>query len=96
VIKVKVDNFVKAECVEEYLAIVKELVEKTNIADAGCVRYELCRDASDPLHFIMLEEWENQEALDAHMKSPHFTGLVPKMDGYTSKPPEITPLIKVF
>jgi quinol monooxygenase YgiN len=96
VIKVTANNYVKAECVEEYLAISKELVEKTNANDAGCIRYELCRNVNDPLHFIMLEEWETQEALDAHMKSAHFTGLIPKMDGLTSGPPALVLLEKVY
>lgn len=95
-VKVTANNYVKAECVEEYLAISKELVEKTNANDAGCIKYELCRNVNDPLHFIMLEEWENQEALDAHMKSPHFTSLIPKMDGLTSGPPALVLLEKVY
>ena len=95
-IKVTAGNFVKAECVEEYLAIAEEIVKKTNAVDAGCVKYELCRDINDPLHFVMLEQWEDQESLEAHMKSPHFTELIPKMDGLTAKPPELTLLVKVF
>ena len=95
-IKVTANNFVKAECVEQYLAITKELVEKTNALDAGCIKYELCRNINDPLHFIMLEEWETQDALDAHMKSAHFTSLIPKMDGLTSGPPVLALLEKVY
>ena len=95
-IKVTAVNFVKEECVDDFLAISKELVEKTNALDKGCIRYELCRDANNPLRFIMLEEWENQEALDAHMKAKHFVENVPKFGDLTSKPSELTLLDKVF
>ena len=95
-IKVTANNNVKAECVEQYLTITKELVEKTNALDKGCIKYELCKDVKDPLHFVMLEEWESQADLDAHMKSEHFTTLIPKMDGLTSGPPALTLLEKVY
>ena len=95
-VKVTANNYVKAECLEEYLEITKELVEKTNALDSGCVKYELCRDLNDPLHFAMLEEWEDQASLDAHMKSAHFLGLIPKMDGLTSAPGAIALFEKVY
>ena len=99
-IKVIANNYVKAECVEEYLSIAKELVEKTNANDAGCIKYELCKNVGDPTHFVMTEEWQDQASLDAHMKAPHFTGLIPKMGGLTKEPttgmPPIMILEKVF
>ncbi|MCL2124553.1 MAG: antibiotic biosynthesis monooxygenase [Oscillospiraceae bacterium] len=95
-IKVTAVNYVKEGCVDEFLAISKELVEKTNALDKGCIRYELCRDVNDPLRFIMMEEWEDQPSLDAHMKASHFTENVPKFGNLTSKPSELTLLDKVF
>ena len=95
-IKVTASEYIKPECIDEFLAIVKELVEKTNALDVGCVRYELCRDVSDPLHFLMIEEWEDQASLDAHMKSTHFVELIPKLGGLTAKPSALTVLEKVY
>ena len=95
-VKVTAVNYLKAECVEEFLAVTKELVEKTNKLDAGCIRYELCRDVKDPLRFVMLEEWEDQGSLDAHMKAAHFVELVPKLGGFAAKPSELTLLEKVY
>lgn len=94
-IKVTARDFIKAECVEEFLAITKVLVEKTNALDKGCIKYELCRDIREPLNFVMLEEWEDQQSLDAHMKAAHFIELIPKLGPLTSKPSEITLLEKV-
>ena len=95
-VKVTAVNYIKAECVDEFLALSKVLVEKTNALDSGCIRYELCRDINDPLHFIMLEEWEDQKSLDGHINSKHFNEIVPKFGNLTAKPSEVTLLEKMF
>ena len=95
-VKVTANNYVKAECVEQYLALTKVLVEKTNALDKGCIKYELCRDVNDPLHFVMLEEWEDQASLDAHMKAAHFTEAIPQMGGLTTGPAALALLEKVY
>ena len=95
-IKVTAVNYLKPECVEEFLAIAKELVEKTNTLDSGCIKYELCKDINDPLRFVMLEEWEDQDSLDLHMKAKHFVDLVPKFGNLTAKPSELTLLEKIY
>ena len=95
-VKVTAVCFVKEECTEVFLAIAKELVEKTNSLDRGCLKYELCKDLNDPLHYVVLEEWEDQSALDEHMAKEHFADLVPKLGDQTSKPIELTVLEKVY
>ena len=95
-IKVTANEYIKPECIDQFLAISKELVEKTNALDTGCIRYELCRDVSDPLHFLMLEEWEDKASLDEHMRSAHFVELIPKFGSLTTKPSELTMLEKVY
>ena len=95
-IKVIAQNYIKEDCVEVFLSLSKDLVEKTNSLDSGCIKYELCRDANDPLHFIMLEEWTDQKSLDAHMKASHFVETVPKFGDLTAKPSVLTLLEKVF
>ena len=88
--------FVKAECVEEFLSIAGELVRETNKLDKGCIKYDLWKNPDDPLHFVMLEEWESQNALDEHMAAAHFVKLVPELGERTSKPIELTILEKAL
>ena len=95
-IKVIASSRVKNDCVDLYLKITKELVEKTNALDKGCIKYELCRDVNDPLRFIMLEEWEDKPSLDMHMESKHFTELIPGIRELTESPSELTLLEKCF
>lgn len=39
--------------------------------EAGCLTYVLTADLGDPGRFRIFEEWESQEALDAHFETPH-------------------------
>ena len=95
-VKVVANDYVKAECVDEFLKLAKEIVEKTNANDPGCIKYELYRDNSDPTHFAMIEEWEDQASLDAHMKAPHFLKIIPQMGALQSKKGEIGLFTKIY
>ncbi|MCL2045338.1 MAG: antibiotic biosynthesis monooxygenase [Oscillospiraceae bacterium] len=95
-IKVSAVCYVKEGSVDDFLAVAKELVEKTNTLDKGCIKYELCKDTSDPLHYVVLEEWESQSLLDEHMEAQHFIDLVPKLAELCSKDLELTVMEKVF
>jgi quinol monooxygenase YgiN len=78
-IRVVAQSYVRAEALDDYLALANEVVEKTNALDAGCVSYRLYRDRADPRHLVMLEEWADQASLDAHMASAHFKDIVPRL-----------------
>jgi quinol monooxygenase YgiN len=38
----------------------------------GCVGFDIWRDVSDPNVFLMLERWQDQAALDAHLNSDDY------------------------
>jgi quinol monooxygenase YgiN len=85
-INIVADNYVRADEVTKFLELAKIIVQKTNANDPGCIKYNIFRDKNDPTHFVMLEEWTDQESLDAHMRAPHFTELIPQMGAFASKP----------
>jgi quinol monooxygenase YgiN len=43
--------------------------------EKGCKRCEFCRSIEDEDRFFLLEEWDTQENLIAHLKSDHFRVL---------------------
>nr|WP_315399747.1 putative quinol monooxygenase [uncultured Duganella sp.] len=45
-------------------------------AEPGCIRYDLHQDLGDPASFVMLEAWDDAEALARHDASPHLLELV--------------------
>ncbi|HSP47128.1 MAG TPA: putative quinol monooxygenase [Clostridiaceae bacterium] len=63
---------------EEYLELAKELVEETR-KEAGCLTYDLYEDITEPLILAMLEEWKDEEAIDAHMESEHMKRIIPSL-----------------
>ena len=69
---------VAEENVEEFLAVAKELVEKTNELD-GPISYKLVRKLDDPTQFRMLEVWDELATLEAHLATEHFTPAIPKI-----------------
>ena len=61
------------------IAAAREMMTDTHRED-GCISYTFSADLSDEGVFHVFEEWESQEALDAHFKTPHmalFQGLMP-------------------
>ena len=76
-VKVVADNWVRADAVDDFVAAVNELVAETTAKDEGCIAYGLWRDAADPMHLTVLEEWADQDCLDRHAASEHFQRLFP-------------------
>ena len=53
---------------------------RTNIeatrAEAGCARYAYAVDVIDPDLLHVVEEWSDEEAVNAHMNTPHMAELM--------------------
>ena len=67
------------------MAILEELVQKTRL-EKGNISYGLYELTDNPNVVTMLEEWEGKEALDAHMKSEHFTRIIPQTGEFLAAP----------
>jgi quinol monooxygenase YgiN len=44
-------------------------------AEPGCAAYAYSVDVTDPNLLHVAEEWSSEEAIDAHMQSPHMAAL---------------------
>ena len=94
-VKVIAKFFVKEDKVEEFLKLANVLVEESR-KEAGCVRYNLLQDVSNPQTLIMVEEWESAGILKTHMASAHFTSIIPEMSLLQFQKEEITVCKNVF
>ena len=83
-LKVIAEDFIKPEHLETVRPWYAELVEKTR-QEPLCIAYDLYVDHTDPGHFIFIEQWPDQDALDAHCQSEHFRRLVPLINARQSK-----------
>lgn len=75
-IKVVAKGYYYEDKVDEAIKLYEELVSETQ-KEEGCIAYNLFRDVNDKTILTVIEEWANKEVLDMHMKSEHFTRLVP-------------------
>jgi quinol monooxygenase YgiN len=57
---------------------VTDCMEATR-AEEGCEFYAFSGDLNDPGRFYVSEQWASQEAMDAHMQTPHLAALMGAM-----------------
>jgi len=88
-IKIVAKHYVKQDKVDNFITLAKELVAKTQKGDAGCIHYDLFQDLKNPQILTIIEEWENQDALDKHTAAKHFKEIAPQLGDFTEKPGEI-------
>jgi quinol monooxygenase YgiN len=58
--------------------------------EPGCRRYIFAATLTDPSQFVLVSEWETQEALDAHYRSEAFADFQLSLDGLLARPSEST------
>ena len=77
-IKVVAKHFIAKDKIGVCLELATELAQALR-QDAGCISYEMYQDIKDETVLTMIETWENEEALQAHIEAPHFKRLVPQI-----------------
>ena len=78
-IQVLVPCTIPAQHQEQALKVYRELIEATR-REAGCRSYDLHREMDDETRFMLIEEWDSQEHLDAHTQTEHFVRLVGELE----------------
>jgi (4S)-4-hydroxy-5-phosphonooxypentane-2,3-dione isomerase len=43
--------------------------------EPGCRQFDVCRDPADASRFVLYELYDDQAAIDAHMRTPHFLSM---------------------
>ena len=60
---------------DDLVALLEE-VQAASRRDDGCLHYGYYTEITDPLSFIAVEEWRDNEALAAHLRQPHVARLI--------------------
>jgi quinol monooxygenase YgiN len=76
------------ERLDDLFGILKD-VQEASRADDGCLHYGYYAEIADPLSLVAVEEWRDQEALDAHLRTPHVARLVAALPEHAAAPPEV-------
>ncbi len=80
---------IKPELREQTLAAARINIAATQ-KEAGCVYYDMYESVTRPGTYVVVEKWEDREALNAHMNAEHFkVWRKAGADGITSRKIEI-------
>lgn len=74
----------------EELAALLQRFERWAAGEPGCRRYTFAAALADPSRFVLVSEWDSQEALDAHYHSEEFADFQFGLDGLLARPSELT------
>jgi quinol monooxygenase YgiN len=58
--------------------------------EPGCSRYTFAATLAEPSRFVLLSEWESEEALHAHHRSAAFADFQFGLDSLLARPCELT------
>ena len=72
------------------LAGLLERFERWAVGEPGCRRYTFSAALADPSRFVLVSEWDSQDALDAHYRSEQFADFQFELDGLLARPSELT------
>ena len=53
----------------------KEGIDKSSRSEAGNLKYEYYDSTSDPDELLLIEKWQNEDAIDFHKNQAHFARL---------------------
>ena len=65
------DVILKEGTESDFVSAAQACIESTRLEE-GNISYKLFSDTENGSQYSFVEEWTSQEALNAHMKTPHF------------------------
>lgn len=84
-IKIVAKIVVQEDKIEEFQKMAAELVEKSQ-AEEGNVSYSLNQSTQDKCQHAFIEIWKDNDAIEKHNASEHFTTILPKLGEMASEP----------
>ncbi len=74
--------------IPEVHAILQGIVAPTR-QEPGCLNYQLLQHRSNPAVFLFIEEWSDEQAIDAHFGTPHIREALVKVTPLLAQAPDI-------
>ncbi len=73
----------------EALVRIGQQVASASREEAGCLGYRLYEDTEQENHFVFVEEWVSQEALEQHFATPHVGKFMRDIQPTLVAPPDV-------
>lgn len=77
-IRLNVTVDVKPGFHDEVVEALNRLAAESRKED-GCIGYEIFQNTVRPDQVLIMETWQNQQVLDAHGQTPHYTTILPPL-----------------
>lgn len=74
---------------DDFIAVFRELQEQVLANEPTTLLYTINRDRKDPNTFIIMERYQDQASLDAHMASEYFAAAGAKMGACLAAAPDL-------
>ena len=58
-------------------------------SEPGCVAYAFAEVVGDPGHYLVVQEWRDEAALEAHYASPTFRRYQQRVGEFLARPSEV-------
>lgn len=68
---------------------VGQAVAEASRRESGCIAYRLYEDTEQENEFVMIEEWESNDALQRHFATSHVRDFMKAMRATIVAPPDI-------
>ena len=78
----------KAGKEQELKALLLSLLKPTRM-EKGCREYRLYQSKQEVSDMTFVEEWDSDEALDAHLQTPHVQTVLAQVPALIYAPPDI-------
>jgi quinol monooxygenase YgiN len=79
----KVVFVAKDDKIEELKALLGTMVQASRI-EKGCLLYNIYQMKDKPNTFVVIEAWEDEEALEGHKNSPHYKHYKSNYEPFTA------------
>ncbi len=76
---------IKPDCVEDFLQVFRANHEGA-IREPGNLRFDVLQDPKVKTRFFIYEAYQDDAAVEAHKKTPHYLACVEKLEALMSEP----------
>jgi (4S)-4-hydroxy-5-phosphonooxypentane-2,3-dione isomerase len=66
---------IKPEHAEAFAAAIVDNARASRETEPSCRQFDVCRDPADPQSFFLYELYDDVQAFEAHLQTPHFLQL---------------------
>ena len=87
-IKIVAKNTVTEGNAPLFKEMAKPLIEGSK-KEKGCISYDLYEDIDDPNILTFIEEWVDLDAIAGHVKTDHYTKIIPELTKLHAFPKEV-------